>query len=349
MLFLQIAGRMRPWFGLLVAVLALVLVAASTQADPIQLRLDNGIEATIYSPDDILARWVVRDGDRTWLFRDAALRYQLVTDVADPVITNKGDGSFHPMDVDAVIAALSAVRVAGTGLAVEIFVLPYPRRDILDSSARDGVILLSPGTRPVSQYAVHFTVTHEVGHVFQYRWMPDTDVDAWQRYSNLRGIQDTSIFSAAGAHKNRPHEIFAEDFRFLFGGDKANYSGSIENETLALPDEIAGLATFLHDLGAPRPAQPFASLATAPNPFNPSTEVRILFHDMAAPARAQVRIYDAEGRSVRQLYDATPATPSLRLPWDGRAEDGSPVASGVYFARLDYRGAALSTKLLLVK
>jgi hypothetical protein len=219
----------------------------------------------------------------------------------------------------------------------------------LDSSARDGMILLSPGTRAVSDYAVHFTVSHEVGHVFQYRWLPDTDLGGWQRYSSMRRIGDPTLYHAASSHKNRPHEIFAEDFRFLFGGDKSNYSGGIENESLPLPDEIDGLATFLRELSAPRILEPFASLATAPNPFNPSTEVRITFLQDPGLGRAQVRVYDAGGRQVRELFDASPSSRFLRLPWDGRAEDGVHVPSGVYFARLDYEGESVSTKLLLVK
>jgi hypothetical protein len=328
--------------------LGALCVAPAADSAPLRLQLANGITAVVHRPEDLAAN-LVRTAAGTQLVVNERLRYTLVTDVDDPAITNRGDGRFHPMSVDAVAAALAAVRLRDSGIDVEIFVLPYPRRTILDSSARDGMMFLSPGTRAVSDYAVHFTVTHEIGHVFQYRWMPDRDAGAWQRYSELRGIEDAEIYHASRPHRDRPHEIFAEDFRYLFGGERANYSGSIENDTLPMPDTIAGLDAFIRDLSAPRSDAPVAVVSSAPNPFNPSTEVRV---DLAAPAEKpmQLRVYDAQGRAVRQLFEGTPATRQLRVVWDGRTDAGASVASGVYFARLDTRRAApVTTKLLLVR
>ena len=57
--------------------------------------------------------------------------------------------------------------------------------------------------------------------------IPD-DADGWTRYRALRGIGGASVCNASAPHADRPHEIFAEDFR-PFGGDLANYSGTIEN------------------------------------------------------------------------------------------------------------------------
>jgi hypothetical protein len=330
-------------------VLCALGAVGTADAAPQRLRLDNGIVAVIHRPEDLEATQVVRSGGGAQLVVTDRLRYDLVTDIDDPAIANRGDGRFHPMSVDAVVAALAAVRLENADLEVQVFVLPYPRRAILDSSARDGMMFLTPGTRPVSPYAVHFTVTHELGHVFQYRWMPDRDTAAWRRYAELRGIADAAVFHAGGQHRDRPHEIFAEDFRYLFGGQHANYSGSIENDTLPMPDAIAGLAEFMRDRSAPKPAgTPVAVVSVAPNPFNPSTEVRV---DLAQPAQLplQLGVYDAQGREVRRLFDGTPASRQLRVVWDGRAASGAPVASGVYFAHVDLPAASTSTKMLLVR
>ena len=51
---------------------------------------------------------------------------------------------------------------------------------------------------------------------------------------------------------NRPHEIFAEDFRALFGGPTANYSGTIENPGLVHPGAVPGLAAFFLNLTGAR-------------------------------------------------------------------------------------------------
>ena len=329
--------------------LSILAVAASAAAEPLRIRFENGIDATIFSSEELLESRIQRDGGNTRLVVDSQLQYDLVTDITDPMFTNRGDGQFHPMPVEAIVAAIEAIHLENADLSLEVYVLPYPRRAILDSSAREGRIFLSPGVRPVSDYAAHFTITHEVGHAYQYRWMPDRDQLAWEQYAALRGIQDARTYHASGAHKNRPHEIFAEDFRFLFGGTTANYSGGIENDDLALPSDLVALRPFVAGRCEPRLAgTPLARVMTTPNPFNPSTEIRVDF--AAAPTSpALLRVFDAQGREVRRLFAARPAGRLLRVAWDGRTDGGSAVASGVYFARLDYRNEQFATKLLLVR
>ena len=44
-----------------------------------------------------------------------------------------------------------------------------------------------------------------------------TEADTQVIYLPLRGITDLNVYSDAAPHADRPHEIFAEDFRALFG------------------------------------------------------------------------------------------------------------------------------------
>jgi WD40 repeat protein len=85
-----------------------------------------------------------------------------------------------------------------------------------------------------------------------------------------------------------------------------------------------------------------------PNPFNPRTEISF---DLALPSSdVQLVLYDARGRRVRGLTagDYDPGRHSVS--WDGTDEQGSPVASGVYFARLAVDGVESGVrKLALVK
>jgi hypothetical protein len=252
------------------------------------------------------------------------------------------------MPIPPILDALRAIHIDDAALDARIFVLPYPRREVIDSSARDGVIFLSPGVTSVTPSAVHFTVAHEIGHLYQYRWLPDTDVATWKKYAELRGIADASVYHATAAHANRPHEIFAEDFRFLFGGEQSNYSGSIENTALALPTQVQGLAEFLVELATPVQASSLRMVPT-PNPFNPRTDIQFEFAGAARPSNILVRIFDASGRLVRRLYNGPPASPNLSLPWDGRNENGADASGGVYYARTDYPGGYSTAKLLLVK
>jgi len=335
--------------GLLASAAALwiALPKAAAAQDPVTWRLANGIEATIYPPEYVLKRMTMRQGDELLLVIDDIF-YGLVTDIDDPIIANKGDGRFHPVRLDAVSEALRAVRLEDAELSVRIFVLPYPRREVMDSSARDDVIMLTPGVREVGVQQIHFTVSHEIGHSYQYRWMPDADVALWRRYSRLRGIEDPGVFHAGAVHKNRPHEIFAEDFRFLFAGAVANASGTIENEDLALPHALDGLEEFVRMLPEARRAD-LPLLTPTPNPFNPETEIRVQFAADPGPRSMALRIFDAQGRLVRRLWSGVSSTRDLRVRWNGKADAGVVAPSGVYFAQLDFAGTTSTAKLMLLE
>jgi hypothetical protein len=86
------------------------------------------------------------------------------------------------------------------------------------------------------------------------------------------------------------------------------------------------------DTPAPGPG-PGSPLESAPNPFQPFTEIRF-----ALPRDEHVRldVYDVAGRRVRTLVDATlGAGVEHRIRWDGTGERGERMAPGVYFYRLE--------------
>ncbi len=84
--------------------------------------------------------------------------------------------------------------------------------------------------------------------------------------------------------------------------------------------------------GAPRRAE----LSAAPNPFANSLRITLPVAAGTSAVRGRLRIYDAQGRMVREL---APVGPSLE--WDGRDAGGARVAAGVYFLTFPSPGAAL--------
>ncbi len=72
-----------------------------------------------------------------------------------------------------------------------------------------------------------------------------------------------------------------------------------------------------------------------PNPFNPWTTIS---YALAADGRATLRIFDVSGHLVRTLVSASQVAGEYEVRWDGRSQSGQPVASGVYFMRLDAAG-----------
>ena len=89
-------------------------------------------------------------------------------------------------------------------------------------------------------------------------------------------------------------------------------------------------------------------LRNVPNPFNPSTDFRFNLPEAGA---AEVWIYNLRGALVRRLSAGVlPAGPA-KMSWAGRDNNGSEVASGVYFYRLFLDGRQLGDthKMSLIK
>lgn len=84
-----------------------------------------------------------------------------------------------------------------------------------------------------------------------------------------------------------------------------------------------------------------------PNPFNPTTTI---VYRLDQPLDVCLEIFDAAGHRVRRLVDgARPGPARHEVVWDGRGDDGAPVASGVYFCRLATAMGATTRPLVLLK
>ncbi len=95
-----------------------------------------------------------------------------------------------------------------------------------------------------------------------------------------------------------------------------------------------------------------------PNPFNPSTTIAFELPEFSTVA---LRVYDLMGQKVRTIlegdlppgsYGTAAGRPGFR--WFGDDENGVPVASGVYFVRMEAHGksgssTALTRKMMLMR
>lgn len=78
-----------------------------------------------------------------------------------------------------------------------------------------------------------------------------------------------------------------------------------------------------------------------PNPFNPTT---VITYDIAKSSHVRLTVYDVLGREVSTLVNAEKSPGQYRVTFDG-----SGLASGVYFYRLDAGKYVSTRKLLLLK
>lgn len=87
-------------------------------------------------------------------------------------------------------------------------------------------------------------------------------------------------------------------------------------------------------------------LGNHPNPFNPTTTIAF---SLDAPGAARLRITDAAGRTVATYDLGDLPAGRHETTWNGRDDDGRPVASGVYVCELQALGTQHSRRMILVK
>jgi hypothetical protein len=91
----------------------------------------------------------------------------------------------------------------------------------------------------------------------------------------------------------------------------------------------------------------FRILSVAPNPFNPTTTVRFTL-PRAMPVTTE--IFSVSGARVRVLTNGRVFGPgNNQVTWDGRNDQGSPAASGVYFVKVRTELGARMTRAVLLK
>lgn len=335
-----------PVFALLVGACSVVAFSSPVAVRPAAA----GPSFQVHDASTVLETRVSGTGDQLSFVDRSGRHWNLVTSIEDPIIAHKGSGEFHAASTGQVMSALEAVSFPGIEqLGLEVFLLPYPRRECLPSSAHDGAIYLSPGVYPYASDPLHSLVVHELGHVVHQVLLPDWDTAGWARYRELRGLTNTAVYNNQAAHRNRPREIFAEDFRALFGGAAANYSGSIENGDIPHPTLVPGLAEFFLGLiqtASVEAALPAAAPVASPNPFVDATTLS--FAGVALLPGTDVEIIDVAGRLVRHL-DPAEGFGDGKVGWNGRDEQGRRVSAGVYFAVVRSVGGRLVTRLVVAR
>jgi hypothetical protein len=83
-----------------------------------------------------------------------------------------------------------------------------------------------------------------------------------------------------------------------------------------------------------------------PNPFNPETTISF---NLPKAGEASLNIYNTKGQLVRTLANDRMVAGEHRIVWSGTDNNGSAVASGIYYYKLDITGRSETRKMLLLK
>ena len=160
----------------------------------------------------------------------------------------------------------------------------------------------------------------------------------------------TSDFNGDGVTDYSDFYLFAE----AFGGSDPRFdldgSGSVDFADFFLFAESFGqpgrakLAALARDLiGLPDGLQ---LRQNAPNPFNSGT---VIAWFQLKPGPACLEVFGLTGQRVAVLHEGPKKTGLHRLRWDGRDDQGRPLASGVYVYRLVTAEAMQTRRLALLR
>jgi hypothetical protein len=136
--------------------------------------------------------------------------------------------------------------------------------------------------------------------------------------------------------------------RYLFKDEDvepgANYCYRIESVDLDGTSNLYDQAVYVESLAQPTE---FALGENYPNPFNPTTRFDILLPENSL---VELKIHNLQGQLVRTLAEGT----ELRwgrhsIEWDGRNNQGTQVASGVYLYTMKAGSFETSHKMMLLK
>jgi hypothetical protein len=160
----------------------------------------------------------------------------------------------------------------------------------------------------------------------------------WKYEHVLGGYAD---FAGPGQDEEITVTIPATDYYCLAiwkaGSADLNLTSTYELEIVPLATAVPG-----------EPEVPVATRLTGvfPNPFNPQTSIAF---DLAREEMVVLDVHDVLGKRIRRLVADRLPPGRHRAQWDGRDEDGQPVASGVYVARLVAGPVSGLEKMVLVR
>ncbi len=143
--------------------------------------------------------------------------------------------------------------------------------------------------------------------------------------SNLSGLAELRFDKPSYSKDNQSFELVSVEL------------ASINGETIS-----ASLARS----GASVLPQTFSLSQNFPNPFNPETKIK---YSLTSKSYIKLVIYDILGRRVKTLAQGTAEAGEYTVRWNGVDENGSSVASGMYFYRLLANGQSFARKMTLLK
>jgi hypothetical protein len=89
-----------------------------------------------------------------------------------------------------------------------------------------------------------------------------------------------------------------------------------------------------------------AEFIAYPNPFRGKSTIA---WSVKTEGKVSLKVYDPSGRMVRNLVETSQKPGRYQVTWDGKADDGKTIATGVYFYKLETASGAHAQKVVVTK
>ena len=288
-------------------------------------------------------------------------------------LTIPGDyyASLINCDINSNYSSFLNGGVAGT---TGLYASNHITADIVNCTFGDNVVIDTTGCVITSATEAEVNIYNSiiygnVGHSCNLWYESEVNV----HHSLLEGGEDNvGFYYPVNALFNWLEGNINEDPLWLESGEYPYYlrsdSPCIDAGTLDLP---AGIELPQYDLaGNPRisgdgidmgayeyqdstaaePSLPVStkhsSITNYPNPFNPSTTIKL---ELAEGGEVSLAIYNIKGQKVKTLLECTTVPGTFDCQWDGKDESGKSVSSGQYIVKLQQKGKETAKKIMLLK
>lgn len=83
-----------------------------------------------------------------------------------------------------------------------------------------------------------------------------------------------------------------------------------------------------------------------PNPFNPNTSIQ---YEVPKAGKVELDIFNINGQLIKSIHKEHRQKGKFKIDWNGKNNQGSFVATGVYFYRAKFENTVISKRMFFIK
>ena len=142
-------------------------------------------------------------------------------------------------------------------------------------------------------------------------------------------------------------DVSVQSVTFFFAGNATDGNGNTAGDD---PTPAAQLTAQIKASSVAEGSQispnSFEVFQSYPNPFNSTTQIK---YRIDRPGTVKLTIFSLSGKAIYKSMRYHQKAGIFQVRWNGKLQNGRDAASGLYFYKLEFKGASQIRKLFLVK